>query len=70
MATRRITVEVEVPEWLGEGEAREAVLSAARRTILYLALERAQRREPSQEEIEELSDEVKRSIYRRVMEDR
>ncbi len=69
VATKRITVEVEVPEWLGEGEAREAILSAARRAVLYLALERAQRREPSQEEIEELAGEAKRSIYRRVMED-
>ncbi|MEB3861612.1 MAG: hypothetical protein GSR84_05245 [Desulfurococcales archaeon] len=69
MATKKITIEVEVPEWVSEWEAREAIVSAARRAVLYLALERAQRREPNQEEVEELAGEAKRSIYRRVMED-
>ncbi|MEB3779452.1 MAG: hypothetical protein GSR85_04390 [Desulfurococcales archaeon] len=69
MATRKITVEVEVPGWLATSDAEEVIRSAVRRAVLYLTLERVQRREPTSEELEELAGEAKKSIYKKVVEE-
>ncbi len=70
MATRKVVIEVEVPEELriGEGEV-EAMRSAARRALIYMILEKYQRREPTREELEELVRKVKEGVYRSVVEE-
>ena len=70
MATRKVTIEVEVPEGVSIGERElEAMQTAAKRTLIYLLLEKAQKREPTEEELRELVKEAKRNIYKRIMEE-
>ena len=70
MATKKITIEVEVPEGVSIGERElEAMQTAAKRTLIYLLLEKAQKREPTEEELQELVKEAKRNIYKRIMEE-
>ena len=71
MATRRITVEVEVPEGLeglGEEELARIARSALERRLLILKELEDLIPEPlmSEEEILELDREVKRSLARRI----
>ena len=57
---RKVVVEVEVPEGVNEVEfLREARRQLARLALLY-TLESLQRRAPSQEEIQELIQKVKK----------
>ena len=64
MATRKITIEVEVPEGLDESYfKREAERELARLTLL-LTLETLQKRTPTKEEVEQLAREIKRKAYR------
>ena len=63
MATRRITIEVEVPEGISEEDfKREARRQLARLTLL-MALETLQRQAPTEEEINDLAREIKRKAY-------
>jgi len=69
MATKKITIEVEVPDEtiIGDKEL-EVMRSAAKRALIYLILEKAQKREPTQEEINKLAEEAKKNIYRKIKE--
>jgi len=70
VATRKVVVEVEIPEGMRIGkEELEAMQSAAKRTLLYLLLEKAQKREPTREEFEELVRDAKRNVYKRIVEE-
>ena len=70
MAVKKVIIEVEVPEGMKIGEEElEAIQSAAKRALIYILLERAQKREPTKEEFEEIVGEAKRNIYKRIMEE-
>ena len=64
MATKKVVIEVEVPRGVDEKVfLREAERQLARISLL-MVLENLQKRVPSQEEVEELSREIKRKAYR------
>jgi len=64
VATKKIVVEVEVPEGLDETLfLREAERQLAR-VALLMTLENLQKRMPSQREVEDLSREIKKKAYR------
>ena len=64
MATKKVVIEVEVPRGVDEKVfLREAERQLARISLL-MTLENLQKRVPSQEEVEELSREIKRKAYR------
>ncbi len=65
MATRRITVEVEVPEWMSEGEV-EAYLRKALRKLSALAEMEASREPRYTREVEDLLEEIRRGVARRT----
>ncbi len=66
---KKVVIEVEVPEWVSSLEAEEAIRSAARRALLYLILEKAQKGEPTEKELKRLAREAKASLYRRIVEE-
>ena len=64
VATKKVVIEVEVPRGVDEKVfLREAERQLARISLL-MTLENLQKRVPSQEEVEELSREIKRKAYR------
>ena len=65
MATKKITVEVEVPGWMSEGEV-EAYLRKALRKLRALAEMEASREPRYTKEIDELLREIKRGVARRT----
>ena len=67
--TRKITIEVEVPGWVPEEEARNMALAGARRAIIYLVLEKTQVKEPTAGELEEIVGEARERVYRRIVEE-
>ncbi len=64
MATRRITVEVEVPE--GSEWVADVVRDVAGRLVAYLLLEAKARKELSDEEIASMVREARRRVWERV----
>ena len=66
IAARKVVVEVEVPEGVDREEYIREVRGVLRKLYLYTVLERGQRRVPSREEVEELSREARRGVWKRV----
>jgi len=64
VSTKKVVIEVEVPRGVDEKVfLREAERQLARISLL-MVLENLQKRVPGQEEVEELSREIKRKAYR------
>ena len=68
MSGEKVVVEVEVPQGVDREEYLREVNRVLEALKLRMLLDRAQRRVPSQEEVEELAREAKRRIRRRVEE--
>ncbi|MEB3779459.1 MAG: hypothetical protein GSR85_04425 [Desulfurococcales archaeon] len=64
MATKKITVEVEVPEGVDERHFRMEVERQLARIALLITLETLQKRIPSPREVEDLAREIKKRAYR------
>ena len=62
--TKKITIEVEVPEGVSGERVVEELRRQAARIVALLALESQQRREPSSGEVERLAEAIKRAAYR------
>jgi len=68
LSGEKVVVEVEVPQGVDREEYLREVNRVLEALKLRMLLDRAQRRVPSQEEVEELAREAKRRIRRRVEE--
>ena len=68
MSEEKVVVEVEVPRGVDREEYLREVSRVLEALKLRMLLDRAQRRVPSVDEVEELAREAKRRIRRRVEE--
>ena len=64
MATKKITIEVEVPEGVDERLFKMEVERQLARIALLITLETLQKRIPSPGEVEDLAREIKKRAYR------